>query len=213
MSTIAAAPRHSFSSSPLLAGAVAVPFFYYGTMLLASALYPGYDHMTQYASELGSASATYPWVFNAGAILGGIAGILGGVGVYGALRRLGRGMLVSAIVALAIIGQAAGFVFAGLYPMPHDLHGGYGVGILGMLGPAFAAVALRGAPHGLKWLVPLLVFNAVAMVAMFAVMMGVGELVTSRNVGLVQRINSLTNMPWVGLVGWALMRARRNAGR
>lgn len=199
------------STRRLLLAAIAVPFFYYATLLVASLLYPGYSHMTQYASELGSASARYPGVFNAGAILGGIAGVLGGIGVFRALRHVGTGGFVAGIVALAIIGQAVGFIFAGLYPMPHDLHGGYGVGMLGMFGPAFAAVALRRAPRRLRWLVPLLVVNAIAMVAMFAVMMGVGELVTRGNVGLVQRFNSLTNMPWVGLVGWGMLRWLQDA--
>lgn len=213
MSSIALGPSRRLSwTRALLWGAVAVPFFYYGTMLVASALYPGYSHMTQYASELGSASARHPWVFNAGAILGGLAGILGGIGMFRALRQVGRGAFVATMVALAMIGQAAGFVFAGLFPMPNELHGGYGIGMLGMLGPALAAVALRDAPRPLRWLVPVLAFNAVAMLAMFAVMMGVGELVTARNVGLVQRINSLTNMPWVGLVGWGMLRwLRRSA--
>lgn len=207
MATSALAPRRAPSTQRLLLlAAVAVPFFYYGTLLLAAALYPGYSHVTQYASELGSASAAYPAVFNTGTVLGGIAGILGGVGVFRALRAIGRGRLLAGLVALAIVGQAIGFVFGGVFPMPDERHGGFGIGLLGMLGPAFAAVALRGAPRGLRWVVPVLVLNAVLIVVMFAVMMGVGELVTSRNVGVVQRLNSLTNMPWVGLVGWALLR-------
>lgn len=207
MSTIALGPHSGMSTNrTLLLAAVAVPFIYYGTMLGASALYPGYSHVTQYASELGSASAPYPAVFNIGAILGGIAGVLGGIGVFRALRALGRGAVVPGLVALAIIGQAIGFVFAGMFPMPDERHGGFGIGMLGMIGPLFAAIALWHAPRNLRWVAPVLALNALLVVAMFAVMMGVGELVTSRNVGLVQRVNSLTNMPWVGLVGWALLR-------
>ena len=210
MPTIALAPRSGMSTNRiLLLSAVAVPFLYYGTMLIASALYPGYSHVTQYASELGSASAPYPAVFNIGAILGGIAGILGGVGVFRTLRELGRGTVVPGLVALAIIGQAIGFVFAGMFPMPDERHGGFGIGMLGMIGPLFAAVAMRHAPRDLRWVPPVLVFNTLFALAMFAVMMGVGDLVTSRNVGIVQRVNSLTNMPWVGLVGWALLRWRQ----
>lgn len=40
---------------PLLLAGVAVPILYFGSMLAASALYPGYNHLTQYASELGMA--------------------------------------------------------------------------------------------------------------------------------------------------------------
>lgn len=207
MSTIALAPRSGMSFNRiLLLGAVAVPFLYYGTMLIASVLYPGYSHVTQYASELGSASAPYPAVFNIGAILGGIAGVLGGIGVFRTLRVLGRGTVVPGLVALAIIGQAIGFIFAGMFPMPDERHGGFGIGLLGMIGPLFAAIAMRHAPRDLRWVAPLLVLNTLLAIAMFAVMMGVGDLVTRGNVGIVQRVNSLTNMPWVGLLGWVLLR-------
>jgi hypothetical membrane protein len=205
-STILAPTRTVAGNRRLLLCAVAVPFFYYGTMLVASALYPGYNHVTQYASELGAADAQYPWVFNSGAVLGGLAGVLGGIGVLRALRALGRGGVVSWLLALAIVANGIGFVFAGLFPMPDERHGGYGIGMISLLGPAFAAIALRGAPRGLRWVVPVLAVNAVAVLAMFAVMMGVGQLVTTGNVGAFQRLNSLTSIPWVGLVGWALLR-------
>ena len=210
MSTAALSPyRKSSRHHALLYGAIAVPFVYYGTMLAASMLYPGYSHVTQYASELGSAAARYPGVFNTGCVLGGLAGLLGALGVFLSLRRLQRGTLVPALLALAIALQAVGFIFGGLFPMPDERHGGYGLGMAGLLGPALAAIALRGAPAGLRWLTPFLVVNAVATFALFAVMMGVGELVTRTNVGLFQRAFSLTSMPWIGLVGWGLLRWSR----
>jgi hypothetical protein len=45
---------------------VAIPALYFGTLVVAAMLYPGYNHMAQFASELGSSSARYPIVFNAG---------------------------------------------------------------------------------------------------------------------------------------------------
>lgn len=35
--------------------AVAVPFLYFGTVLVSALFYPGYSHTAQYASELGAA--------------------------------------------------------------------------------------------------------------------------------------------------------------
>lgn len=207
MSTIAL-PTHAPRplDRTLLLCAVAVPLLYYGTLLVASLLYPGYSHVTQYASELGSASARYPIVFNAGTVLGGIAAVLGGIGVFRALRQLGSGPVLPLLLSLAIVLQGVGFIFGGLYPMPDERHGGYGLGMAGLLGPLFAAIALRRAPDGLRWVPWFLAINAVATLALFAVMMGVGELVTRANVGLYQRAFSLTSMPWIGVVGWALLR-------
>ena len=48
----------------LIQAAIAVPVLYFATLFVAAALYPGYSHATQYASELGSASARWPAVFN-----------------------------------------------------------------------------------------------------------------------------------------------------
>lgn len=114
------------------------------------------------------------WEARAGAILGGIAGVLGGIGVFRTLRALGRGAVVPVLVALAIVGQAIGFVFAGMFPMPDDRHGGFGIGMLGMIGPLFTAIALHHASRNLRWVAPVLALNALLVVAMFAVMMGVG---------------------------------------
>lgn len=205
-STIAAPDERA--TDKLLYAAFAVPFLYYGTLLVASALYPGYDHVTQYASELGSALARFPAVFNTGTVLGGVCAILGGGGVFRALRSLDAGRLLASLLALAIILHGVGFVFGGLFPMPDDRHGGYGLGMGVLPGPLLAAIALRRAPRGLRWLTWFMAANAAAIVVMFAIMMGVGELVTRANVGLFQRGFTLTTMPWIALLAWALLRWR-----
>lgn len=48
------------------------------------------------------------------------------------------------------------------------------------------------------------------MTALFAVMMGVGGLVTRGNVGLRQRGNALASIPWLGIVAYALRSGRRS---
>ena len=65
------------STDRLLHAMYAVPALYFGTLVLAAMLYPGYNHMGQFASELGSHSARYPMVFNAGTLMGGFAGLAG----------------------------------------------------------------------------------------------------------------------------------------
>jgi hypothetical protein len=49
------------STDRLLHAMYAVPALYLGTSVLAAMLYPGYNHMGQFTSELGSHSARYPW--------------------------------------------------------------------------------------------------------------------------------------------------------
>lgn len=207
--TIASAGTPGRTTDRLLWAAFAVPFLYYGTLLLASALFPGYDHVTRYASELGSAAARHPMVFNAGIVLAGACAVLGGIGVYRALRSLGGALPLAAGLALAIVLHGVGLVFGGLFPMPDDRHGGYGLGMGVLVGPLLAAIAIRRAPEELRWAGWLLAANAVAILVMFAIMMGVGQLVTRANVGLYQRGYSLTTMPWLAVLAWVLLRWRR----
>lgn len=185
---------------------IAVPLLYYAALLVAAAGYPGYSHRSQYASELGSASATWPWLFNGGVILAGLAAILGGIAVFRLLRDRGAGTAVPALLALSIVLHGVGFVVGGWFPMPDERHGAYGLGLAVLAGPALAAIALRRAPASLRWVVAFLVLNTLALWAVFAIMMGVGELVTRANVGLYQRIFSLTLLPWLALLGWTLLR-------
>ena len=191
----------------LLLAAAAVPFGYFGTLALASQFYPGYSHVTQYASEMGSAAATHPAIFNGGILLTGALALLGSVGFYRALRGLGSGAAVSGLFALAVALYGVAMFFGALFPMPDDRHGGYGTGIAVQFAPLLLLVALRRVRDlaGLKWF---LAANAVAIIAMFAIMMGVGELVTRNNVGLFQRAYGLTVTPWMAVVAWCLLRRR-----
>jgi hypothetical membrane protein len=185
---------------------VAAPLLYYAALLLGAALYPGYSHRSQYASELGAAGAAWPWVFNAGVIGSGLAAIVGAVALYRALRARGAGALVPALLALSIGLHGVGFLFGGWFPMPDERHGGFGLGLAVLAGPPLAAIALRRAPSSLRWVAAALVVNTAAMWALFALMMGAGDLVTRANVGLFQRAFSLTMLPWLALLGGSLLR-------
>src|SRR5204862_7229109 len=44
----------------LLAALIAVPICYYFALVASAATYPGYSHVTRYASELGAADSPYP---------------------------------------------------------------------------------------------------------------------------------------------------------
>lgn len=187
----------------LLWAAVAVPFLYYGMMLVSAAFYPGYSHVTQYASELGSSQARYPAIFNIGTILTGAAMIAAGVGIHRAVAAAGARRGLSLLAGACVVLFGVSLVMGGMFPMPDPRHAAFGLGMAMLPAPLVLAVALWKRP-GLRTLAGFLLANGVVMLALFAIMMGVGALVTRGNVGLFQRAYSLTVFPWVGIAGHVL---------
>ena len=189
----------------LLWGAVLAPAFYYVGLIGGGLLWPGYSHVSQYASELGSAASPHPWFFNLCAVLCGLAGLLGGVGLWHVLARLSgrRGWALAAGISLSLWGISV--IIAGLYPMPHELHGAYGIGMAGHLTPLFALLALRGV-EGLGALRLFLGVIFVASLAMFLVMMGLFGPLKIATIGLYQRVNSALGIPYLAILGWVLLR-------
>lgn len=194
----------------LLWGIVLSPIFYYLGLIGGALLYPDYSHVTQYASELGSPNAPYPAFFNLNAIACGLSAIIGAVGLGPILSSLSgkRGWAYAAAVALGLWGIAV--VMAGLFPMPNELHGAYGLGMAGQLTPLFAWLALRRV-EGVEGLKIFLLAIFVVSLAFFAIMMGVGGLVTRANVGLWQRGNSFFGIAWLLVFGLALLHRTRRS--
>ena len=209
-STIAIATSNR-STDRLLLAAGAVPALYFGTLLVAGALSPGYSHVTQFASELGMTSAPYPGVFNAGTLAGGIAGLMAAVGVRRGLRSVGTGQVLSMLLALVVLSNAVAFLFGGWFPLPDERHTAWNLGLGVLLGSPLAAIALRRAPAGLRWVPWYLAINTLAGFALLAVMFGVGDLVNGDNIGLWQRGFALAAYPWLAVVAWALIAWRRRA--
>ena len=188
---------------------IAITAFYFFALLAGAATYPGYSHVTNYASELGAADAPYPWLFNFGIIFAGAAALVAALSLPGAFRRLGasRGWSLAAAVALALWGAA--MIMGGLFPMPDERHGAFGLGLVAPLVPLFVLLALRSvADAGAIRIFLGIVFAA--SIAMLAIMFGVGELVTRANVGLYQRLNSFVSIGWFAVLGvWLLAGERR----
>jgi hypothetical membrane protein len=191
-------------------GLILAPVFYYIGLIGGSLLWPGYSHVSQYASELGSAAAPYPMFFNINAILCGLSALIGGFGLGHALRKLSgkRGWSTAAGISISLWGIAV--IIAGLYPMPDELHGAYGLGIAGQFTPLFSLLALRKV-DGLTGLKVFLGVIFVASFAMFAIMMGVAGPLKIATIGLWQRVNSGLGIPYLAVLGWVLLqRVRRD---
>jgi hypothetical membrane protein len=194
----------------LLWCAVCVPLLYFGTLLLSALFFPGYSHVTQYASELGSAEAPYPAIFNAGIFLTGVAGVGAGVGFARAVTALGGHRVVGALAGLCVGLFGVSLVMGAAFPMPDPRHAAFGLGMAIQLAPFFLAAALRTLPE-VRNLRTFLIIVGLAMLILFAIMMGAGAMVRRSNVGLFQRAYALTTFPWVGVAGFVL--GRRLRGR
>jgi len=173
----------------LLAALIAVPICYYFALIVGAATYPGYSHVTRYASELGAADAPYPALFNVPIIIGGVAAVFASIGVVAALRDLSGGWLWAGLAGVALACWGASMVLGGMFPMPDERHGGFGLGLAGPLVPLFALLAIRKVEDA-KGMRLFLGFIFVGSVIVLAIMFGVGHLVTRRNVGIWQRINT-----------------------
>src|SRR5687768_15965887 len=130
----------------LLAG-ILIPVVYFGLLIAAPLLYPGFSYVSQYASEMGSADARYPAVFNTAVMLCGVAGILASFGFFYAIRRLGGNTLLAALTGLTLFLFGIGTFMGGKFPMPDERHGGYGLMLALQLTPLFLALALWRLPE------------------------------------------------------------------
>jgi glucans biosynthesis protein C len=186
----------------LLMAGIAVPIVYFSNLLINSMLYPGYSHVTQYVSELGAADAPYRALFNTVIVVLGALGVAAGFGIFFAVRRLGGNRVLAALAGLLTSLWGIGTVLAGVFPMPDERHGGYGLAFGFQFAPLLLALAL----WRLRNLRIFLLVVFMVMNVFFAIMMGVGGLVTRANVGLWQRGNALAGITWIGIVAWYLRR-------
>lgn len=182
---------------------ILIPVVYFGLLIVARLIYPGFNYATQYASEMGSAEARYPAVFNTGVMLCGVLGLVASFGFYHAVRRLGGNKWLAALTGLTFFLFGIGTFLGGRFPMPDERHGGYGLMLAIQLTPLFLALALWRV-RSLRGLCIFLLVVFAIMTFFIFVMFGVGGLVTRANVGLWQRGNALAGFPWIGIAAWRL---------
>lgn len=192
------------SENGLLKFGIAVPVIYFGTLIVVPLLlYPGYDHRTQYVSELGAGAAPHPAVFNFAIIACGLSAILGGIGIAIALRRVKGSGIAGILAGTAIALWGVAIVMAGFFPMPNELHNAFGLAMILQFAPLFSLIAVWKVEK-VAWLKWLLAAVFLVSGALFAMMMGVGRMVRVADVGYWQRAYAVSSILWVGVLAWAL---------
>src|SRR5687767_11477561 len=164
-----------------LAALIAVPVFYYFALIVGAATYPGYSHVTRYASELGAADAPYPDLFNYSIVAGGLAALIGAVGLFAALRDLSGRQVWPILAGITLAMWGVAMMMGGWYPMPDWRHSGFLLGLAAPLVPLFTLLALWRVP-GAGPMRGFLVVIFIGQVVLLGIMFGVGELVTRANV-------------------------------
>lgn len=190
----------------LLTAGATVPLLYFGTIALAGLLSPDYNHVSQYASELGMAGSPSAGLFNSGILLTALATMAGSFGFYLAARALSPGRLWPILAGISLGLFGVGLAFGALFPMPDPRHGGFGLGMSVHVAPLFLALALRSAPD-LGTLRRFLIIVTILMFVFLLPMMGIGGLVTKANVGAFQRLYALMVFGWIGVAGLVLLRS------
>lgn len=115
---------NSFTGICLIA-AVAMPVLYFGSQVVAAPFYPGYSFSRDTASMLGTSFSRYPWIFNRGAILTGIAALAGAIGLYRAFTGA-TNVVIASLIGLSVAATGVMSVKAGLFPMPDPRHASWG---------------------------------------------------------------------------------------
>lgn len=198
---------HATCRSLLIVGVVA-PVLALSSVLLAVALYPGFNHARQYLSELGGDTAAYPAVFNLGVLIAGALTGVAGLG-FGLAIRLLTGSIVSAVlVSLLFVLAAVGLVMSSLYPWPDPRHLAINLGLGIQLAPVFLLFALRNAPdmpHLKRFLIG--VFVVMAVLTVMTKHLVFPGTVNDFNVGYWERAFAIALAGWVGVAAWLLYRA------
>lgn len=199
-------PRGDDFTLASLGFAIAVPFLYYGVQLVAAPFFPDFSVLGTTASELGSDRSARPWVFNAGAILTGIAALVGSIGLLRALRRLGAHPIVAWLTLLAVAGTGLSSLWAGIFPMPDPRHGGHPALLIAMLAVPFV-LSFALWRLGVSWAIKVyLVATIVLLLVMFPMMMRMIDLDMHIYGGLLQRIFALSVFVPIGVAAFELAR-------
>lgn len=190
--------------------AAAAPVIAVGITVVAALAYPGFNHATQYLSELGGAKAKAPWIFNAGVFVSGMLAAVSGVGLGLATFSLGGSRIASALTALSFLAAGYGMAVSSLYHWPDPRHLAINLALGIILAPAlmlWSLASVEGVPR-----LRLFLLGAMAAMATLAVVtrhMVLPHLVNDANVGWWERAFAIVLVGWTGVAAFALERRLR----
>jgi glucan biosynthesis protein C len=191
----------------LLAIGVAAPVVALLVVLLAVAAYPGFDHATQYLSELGGETARVPIIFNAGLFLAGVLAALAGVGFGLTVHALTGARIAAAVIAIVFVLAGAGLSLSTLYPWPDPRHMVINLGLGIQLAPVLLlwGLAARADLPRLKIFLAV-TFGVMAVLTVVTKHLVFPGTVNDGNVGWWERIYAIVLVCWVGIAAWVLGR-------
>jgi hypothetical protein len=197
--------RQPLVRAALLVTALA-PVFYFGVQPIAAAFHPGYDFVTQVASELGADGAPKAWILNTGAALAGLATLVGALAYPVALARLGAWRWLAGLVALALVLHAYGDINAAVFHLPDPRHNAGPVALAGIIAfpPLLLAALWRVA--GVPALKIYLGLTLLGVAAIAPVMAGLTAIDPRQCAGLLQRVIAVLFILPVGIGAWCLRR-------
>lgn len=177
------------------------------TTLIAVALFPGFNHATQFLSELGAGGARHPQVFNAGVATAGLGAGIAGIGFGFAILALGGPRLPAALTALAFVLAAVGLVTSSIYVWPDPRHLAINLGLGIQLAPLFLLWGLARAQgvDRLRWFL-VAVFALMAALTVITKHMVFPGTVNPANVGWWERAFAIVLVGWVGVAAFLLER-------
>lgn len=194
----------------MLWAGIAAPILAGVTFVAAALTFPTLNHATHYISELGSAAAPMPGLFNTGVFLAGIAAGFAGAGFALTLLALGGGRVAAAVIFLAFLLGAAGLILSTVWLYPDPMHAIINLGLGIQLAPIFLIWGLASVPgfSRLKLFlgvvfVAMLVLTAITNYHFIPLFPGV---VNATNVGLWERVYAFVLVGWVGVAAFILER-------
>ncbi len=186
---------------------IASPILAYVSVGVAALTWPGFDHATQYISELGGEAAPHPAIFNVGVLVSGAGAGVAGIGFALSVLALGGARISAAIIALCFGLAGVGLVLSSLYPWPDPRHLAINLGLGIQIAPLAMVWALRRIEGmGRLRIFLLAVFVVMAILTVLTKHLIFKGLVNDDNVGWWERAFAIGLVGWTGIAAYALER-------
>lgn len=184
-----------------LLATVLAPLCYFGSMLIAGLLYPGFSHVSQLPSDLGAVGSPHPMIFNVGLVLTGLMLLLAAPALAHTVIGLGASKLFGTAIIVTLLPPAVYFPLVGLIPLPDPRHNALFPLLLPLqVGPFVLALSLLHRREASS-LIRYLLATGAALVLLLLMALGVGGVVNAGNQGLFIRIHALVGFSWLAVAG------------